>query len=37
MGVKRLYNIYSFGKPFGPGSRWMYGGGLGTEIDLTKQ
>ena len=37
MGVKRLYNIYSFGKPFGPGSRWMYGGGLGTEIDLTEK
>ncbi len=36
MGVKRLYNIYSFGKPFGPGSRWMFGGGLGTEIDLTE-
>jgi len=37
MGVKRLYNIYSFGKPFGPGSRWMYGGGLGTEIDLSEK
>ena len=37
MGVKNLYNIYSFGKPFGPGSRWMFGGGLGTEIDLTKK
>jgi hypothetical protein len=36
MGVKKLYNIYSFGKPLGPGSRWMFGGGLGTEIDLTE-
>ena len=36
MGVKHLYNIYSFGKPFGPGSRWMFGGGLGTEIDLSE-
>lgn len=36
MGVKKLYNIYSFGKPFGSGSRWMFGGGLGTEIDLTE-
>ncbi len=36
MGVKHLYNIYSFGKPFGPGSRWMYGAGLGTEIDLAE-
>lgn len=35
MGVKHLYNIYSFGKPFGPGSRWMFGGGLGTELDLS--
>jgi len=34
MGVRKLYNIYSFGKPTGPGSRWMYGFGLGTEIDL---
>jgi hypothetical protein len=35
MGVRRLYNIYSLGKPFGPGSRWMYGGGLGTELPLS--
>jgi hypothetical protein len=35
MGVRSLYNIYSFGKPLGPGSRWMFGGGLGTELDLT--
>jgi len=35
MGVRRLYNIYSFGKPHGPGSRWMYGFGLGSEMDLT--
>jgi len=37
MGVKRLYNIYSFGKPFGPGSRWMYGAGLGTELGLSEK
>ncbi|MCD4709726.1 MAG: hypothetical protein K8R52_02695 [Bacteroidales bacterium] len=37
MGVKHLYNIYSFGKPFGPGSRWMFGGGLGTELALTEK
>jgi len=37
MGVKHLYNIYSFGKPFGPGSRWMYGGGLGTEVALSQK
>jgi hypothetical protein len=36
MGVSKLYNIYSFGKPFGPGSRWMFGGGLGTEIGLSE-
>jgi len=37
MGVSKLYNIYSFGKPFGPGSRWMFGGGLGTEIGLSEK
>jgi hypothetical protein len=36
MGVKALYTIYSFGKPRGPLSRWMFGGGLGTEFDLTE-
>jgi hypothetical protein len=36
MGVKRLYTIYSFGKPRGPFSRWMFGGGLGTEVDLSE-
>lgn len=35
MGVKELYTIYSFGKPKGPFSRWMFGGGLGTELDLS--
>lgn len=35
MGVQKLYTIYSFGKPMGPGSRWMFGGGLGTELDLS--
>jgi len=35
MGVKRLYTIYSFGKPKGSLSRWMFGGGLGTEFDLS--
>ncbi len=37
MGVKRIYTIYSFGKPMGPGSRWMFGGGLGTEFDLSEK
>ena len=37
MGVKQLYTIYSFGKPKGPSSRWMFGGGLGTEIDLSEK
>lgn len=36
MGVRDLYTIYSFGKPRGPGSRWMFGGGLGTEIGLSE-
>lgn len=35
MGVKQLYTIYSFGKPSGPFSRWMFGGGFGTEIGLS--
>lgn len=37
MGVKQLYTIYSFGKPMGPGSRWMFGGGLGAEFDLSEK
>jgi len=37
MGVKKLYTIYSFGKPMGPMSRWMFGGGLGTEFDLSEK
>ena len=37
MGVKHLYNIYSFGKPFGPGNRWMIGTGLGTRLDLAQE
>ena len=37
MGVRDLYTIYSFGKPMGPGSRWMFGGGLGTEIGLSEK
>jgi hypothetical protein len=37
LGVRHFYNIYSFGKPFGPASRWMFGGGFGTELDLTEK
>lgn len=37
MGVKQLYTIYSLGKPFGPGSRWMFGGGLGTRLELSEK
>ena len=36
LGVKQLYTIYSFGKTFGPGSRWMFGGGLGTAVSLNE-
>ncbi|MGW8317002.1 MAG: hypothetical protein ACWGNV_15505 [Bacteroidales bacterium] len=36
MGVRRLYTIYSFGKPFGPGSRWMFGAGLGSAFALNE-
>ncbi len=35
MGVEKLYTIYKFGKPFGPGSMWIYGAGIGTQFDLT--
>ncbi|MFC2115765.1 hypothetical protein ACFLTU_04780 [Bacteroidota bacterium] len=34
MGVRHFYNIYSIGKPSGPGNRWFYGFGLGTETDI---
>jgi hypothetical protein len=37
MGVRELYNVYSFGKPFGPAGRWMFGAGLGTEFDLSEK
>lgn len=37
MGVKKLYTIYSFGKPLGASSRWMYGAGLGTQLDLSER
>lgn len=37
LGVRQLYTIYSFGKPFGPGSRWMFGGGLGTALPLSEK
>lgn len=34
LGIPEFYTIYSFGKPFGGGSRWMYGAGAGTQLDL---
>ncbi|MCK5461838.1 MAG: hypothetical protein KAI95_02440, partial [Bacteroidales bacterium] len=34
MGVRKFYNIYSFSKPTGPGTRWLFGFGLGGELDL---
>ncbi len=37
MGVRHLYTIYSFGKPDGPGYRWMYGAGFGSEFDLNER
>jgi hypothetical protein len=37
MGVRHLYTIYSFGKPDGPGHRWMYGAGFGAEFDLNEK
>jgi hypothetical protein len=37
LGVPKLYTIYSFGKPAGPSTRWMYGAGLGTQIGLSER
>jgi len=37
MGVRKFYNIYSFSKPAGPGTRWMFGFGLGGELDLNEK
>jgi hypothetical protein len=37
MGVRKLYNIYSFSKPAGPGTRWMFGFGLGGELDVNEK
>ena len=37
MGVRNLYNIYSFSKPDGPGNRWLFGFGLGGELDLSEK
>ncbi len=34
MGVRKFYTILSIGKLAGPGSRWIYGYGLGTEFDV---
>ena len=37
MGVRKLYNIYTFGKPMGPGSRWLFGFGLGSELNVNEK
>jgi hypothetical protein len=37
MGVRKLYNIYSFSKPAGPGTRWMFGFGLGGELNVNEK
>lgn len=37
MGVRKLYNIYSFSKTAGPGNRWLFGFGLGGELDLNQK
>ena len=37
MGVRKLYNVYSFSKPAGPGTRWLFGFGLGGELDLNEK
>jgi len=35
LGIPRFYTIYSFGKPSGPSTRWMYGAGIGSQLDLS--
>lgn len=37
MGVRKLYNIYSLSKPAGPGSRWLFGFGLGGELNVNEK
>ncbi|KPL26409.1 MAG: hypothetical protein AMS23_01895 [Bacteroides sp. SM1_62] len=37
MGVRKFYNIYSFSNPAGPGSRWLFGFGLGGELDMNEK
>ena len=37
MGVRKLYNIYSLGKISGPGSRWMFGIGVGSQINVNEK
>ena len=34
MGVRHFYNIYSIGKPPGPGNRWLFGFGFGGETNI---
>jgi hypothetical protein len=34
MGVRHFHNIYSIGKPSGPGNRWLFGFGIGGETDI---
>lgn len=34
LGVEKFYTIYSFGKAYGPASRYMYGAGAGTQWSL---
>ena len=34
MGVRHFHNIYSIGKPSGPGNRWLMGFGMGGQADI---
>ena len=34
MGVRHFHNIYSIGKPAGPGNRWLFGFGMGGQADI---
>jgi hypothetical protein len=37
MGVRHFHNIYSIGKPAGPGNRWLFGFGMGGETDVNEK
>ncbi len=37
MGIEKFYTLYSFGKAFGPSTRWMYGAGIGSQLSISER